>query len=186
MKKLIPNKWDAKIDEITNDFQNSFGKLSSQEINWKPNASTWSIAENMDHIIKTNKSYFSIVDKAKIGSYNTSYLANFGWIVNLFGRVILKGVDPNRRKKTKTFKMWEPNEKKIFLSILDEFFDHQAELKQLINHSSDLISKETVISSPVNKHVVYKLETAFDIIVNHERRHYNQALEVLNKENFPK
>ncbi|MEJ2114177.1 MAG: DinB family protein, partial [Flavobacteriaceae bacterium] len=93
MKTLSSNKWVNRINEITCDFENSFGILSVQELNWKPNYSTWSIAENIDHIIKTNKSYFSIIEKARTKTLNTSYLANFGWIVNLFGLTILKGVD---------------------------------------------------------------------------------------------
>jgi hypothetical protein len=36
-----------------------------------------------------------------------------------------------------------------------------------------------VISSPANKNIVYKLETAFDIIVSHEQRHLEQAKEIL-------
>lgn len=186
MKIQTFNKWSVKIDDITNDFQNSFGKLSTQEINWKPNANTWSIAENINHIIKTNKSYFSIIERAKTRSFTTSYLANFRLIVNLFGRVILKGVDPSRKKRMKTFKIWEPDKIEVFREIMDEFKKHQSELKQLINDSSDLLSKGTIISSPANKHVVYKLETAFDIIVSHERRHFNQALEVLKDKNFKK
>ena len=79
----------------------------------------------------------------------------------------------------KTFNILEPDIKVAFPEIIDEFKKHQTELKKLITNSLDFISKETVISSPINKHVVYKLETAFDNIVNHERRHYNQAREVL-------
>jgi hypothetical protein len=42
------------------------------------------------------------------------------------------------------------------------------------------LEKGTVISSPANKYIVYKLETAFDIIVAHEERHLEQAKEVLS------
>jgi hypothetical protein len=41
------------------------------------------------------------------------------------------------------------------------------------------VDKGTIISSPANKIIVYKLEIAFDIIVAHEKRHLEQAREVL-------
>jgi hypothetical protein len=61
---------------------------------------------------------------------------------------------------------------------LGSFEKHQSELKKLIEDSSDLLDKSTIISSPANRNIVYKLETAFDIIVTHERRHFEQAKEI--------
>jgi hypothetical protein len=55
---------------------------------------------------------------------------------------------------------------------------HQAELKSLIENSTDLVNRGEVISSPANKMIVYKLETAFEIIVTHELRHLEQAKEM--------
>jgi len=60
------------------------------------------------------------------------------------------------------------------------FKNHQEALKQRIKEVDDLVKKGTVISSPANKIIVYKLETAFDIIVTHEQLHLEQAKEILN------
>ncbi len=65
--------------------------------------------------------------------------------------------------------------------ILQQFEKHQSELKQQIAFCEKLIGKGAVISSPANKNIVYKLETAFDIIVSHEERHLEQAKEVLQQ-----
>jgi hypothetical protein len=51
--------------------------------------------------------------------------------------------------------------------------------KEIDINSQDLVDKGTIISSPANKIIVYKLEIAFDIIVAHEKRHLEQAREVL-------
>lgn len=186
MKTFESNKWDNTRDEITRDFENTFGSLSIHEMNWKPNSNTWSIAQNMDHLINTNRSYFPIIESAKNGTYKMPFSAKFGILVNFFGKTILKGVHTNRKKKVRIFKIWEPEENKVFKYILDEFKSHQNELKKLISDSSDLIANGFVIPSPANKHIVYKLETAFDIIISHERRHFEQAKEILNDENFLK
>ena len=71
--------------------------------------------------------------------------------------------------------------------ILDQFTQHQTTLKKEIETAADLIKKEVVIASPANKNIVYKLSTAFDVIVTHELRHLEQAKEVLillKKEDF--
>jgi len=45
------DKWTNQIDTITAEFTKEFGNLSAEQLNWKPNADTWSIAQNMDHLI---------------------------------------------------------------------------------------------------------------------------------------
>jgi hypothetical protein len=52
-------------------------------------------------------------------------------------------------------------------------------LYKKIEAAKELVEKGVVISSPANKNIVYKLETAFDIIVSHEQRHFEQAKEIL-------
>jgi hypothetical protein len=64
--------------------------------------------------------------------------------------------------------------------ILKRFESHQNELKQKIENAKEFVVRGIVISSPANKNIFYKLETAFDIIVSHEQKHLEQAKEVLN------
>ena len=99
-------------------------------------------------------------------------------MVDFFGKIILKSVLPDRKRKMKTFPKWEPSYSRINGDILQQFEHHQGELKSLIESSKDLIEKGAVISSPANKNIVYSLKSAFDIIVTHEFRHLEQAKEV--------
>lgn len=171
------DNWINQIDKTTNDFREAFEPLPDEQLNWKPDEQTWSIAQNMDHLIVINESYFPILNSLQKGTYKTPFIGKFGFIVNILGKTLLKAVQPDRRKKTKTFQIWEPGQSKI-TDILIKFEEHQEELKQQIENSEDILKKETVISSPANKNIVYKLKTAFDIIVTHEKRHFEQAKEV--------
>lgn len=67
----------------------------------------------------------------------------------------------------------------MLTEILDKFEEHQEGLKNQINNSKNLIAKRAVISSPANSNIVYKLDAAFDIMVAHEQRHFEQAKELL-------
>lgn len=171
-------KWTLDIDQITRDFQERFGTLNSEQLNWKPDAETWSIAQNIDHLIVINESYFPVIESIRKGTYKGSFLGRIGFVVRFFGRTVLNAVQPDRKKKIKTFSIWEPAESQIPDGILDRFIKHQSELKIVIEDSQDLIEKGTVISSPANRNLVYKLETAFDIMVTHEQRHLEQSKEI--------
>lgn len=174
-------KWTTEIDILTGNFIQTFGELSEEELNWKPNEQTWSIAQNLDHLIVINESYYPILEEIRQGTYKLPITGRIGIFVNLFGKLLLKSVQPDTKKKTKTFAMWEPTKSTGYSNILERFKNHQEDLKQLILNSRDMLKAGTVISSPASRLIVYKLETAFDIIVAHERRHFQQAKEVLRE-----
>ncbi|PKL85212.1 MAG: DinB family protein [Ignavibacteriae bacterium HGW-Ignavibacteriae-1] len=176
---MINSHFIKQIDEITNEYKSKFAHLSKDELNWKPDSSVWSIAQNIDHLIVINSTYFPIIAEIRNGSYQLPFVAKFAFLVNIFGRAILKSVQADRRRKMKTFTIWEPSKSEIADDILILFETHQTELKNIIKESTDLIKRGTVISSPANKMVVYKLDTAFQIIITHERRHLEQAKELL-------
>lgn len=169
------NRWTEEIDKITGRFLNSFSILSEKELNWKPSPEVWSIAENIDHLITLNETYFPGFSELKKGTYQLPFIARFGFVVNFFGNMILKSVQPENKKKSKTFPIWEPKESSFSKDILNQFEQHQERLKKEIIVLEDKISENAVISSPANKNIVYRLETAFDILVAHEKRHYIQA-----------
>jgi hypothetical protein len=50
----MQERWTDQIDSITSDFKHSFGTLTIKELNWKPNQNTWSIGQNLDHLIVIN------------------------------------------------------------------------------------------------------------------------------------
>jgi hypothetical protein len=171
--------WHREIENIANDFVNRFGTLSTEELNWKPNSQSWSIAQNIDHLIRVNETYFLIVAAIENDNYKVPFIARFSFVTNFFGKFILKVVEPERRKKIKTFSIWQPRIENIHGDIVNKFVSHQQELKNFLDNCQYLIEKQTVISSPANRNIVYKLSAAFDIIIAHEKRHFNQAAEVL-------
>lgn len=174
------NIWLPKIDAITLDFSNAFGKLSTAQLNWKPNAQTWSIAQNTHHLIVIGESYHPTFEALKNGTYKAPFIAKLGFMVSFLGNTVLGAVQPDRKKRMKTFPIWEPSTSDISGDILEKFkLYYQEALKTNIEDLSELAKQGVVISSPANKNIVYKLETAFEIIITHEQRHFEQAKEIL-------
>lgn len=177
MEQQKLQQWSDKIEALTAEFRDRFGDLPADELNRKPNSQTWSIAENMQHLITVNESYFPILEQLQAGKYKKPFLSKLSFLVKFMGDAILKSVDPGRRKKMKTFPMWEPVEATTHNDIVKDFSRHQGLLKKQITASGPFLQQGAIISSPANRNIVYTLEKAFDIIVAHEERHLNQAIE---------
>jgi hypothetical protein len=172
---MTTEKWTREIDLVTDAFKREFGTLSATQLNWKPNANTWSVAQILDHLIVINRTYDPILKDAREKKLKLPFISKIGFMVSFFGNVILKSVQPEQKRKTKTFPIWEPSTSAIDGDILIRFENHQAEFKELIRNSADLLESGTIIHSPANKNIVYTLEAAFDIMVTHEKRHLEQA-----------
>lgn len=168
----------TELGRITEAFADRFGHLGPEELNWKPDAKTWSVAQNADHLIVTNESYYPVIESLRAGTYRLPFIARFGFLTNFFGKTILQAVDPSRKRKVKTFSIFEPSSSEIDGEIIERFCRHQEELAEWMAGCEDLVEAGTVIASPASRKIVYKLEAAFRVIVTHEWRHFEQAKEV--------
>ncbi len=174
-------KWLAQIDRNTQVFTETFGRLDNDQLNWKPLPHIWSIAQNIEHLITVNRSYRPPIVGIRQGTYEVPFTGKVGFLVRFFGKMILNSVKPDNVKKIKTFPVWEPTSSSLPSNILQQFTESQLELKELVETSLDLLESGAVISSPANRYIVYKVETAFDIITTHQLRHFEQAKEVWNQ-----
>lgn len=172
--------WLDQIAQITADFEGSFHSLTSEALNFKPDPNTWSIAQNIDHLMVTNSSYFPVLEQLHQSTYRPPFTGRIGFIPRFLGGVILKSVQPEQRKKNKTFPVWEPEQSELPATILHDFATHQKRLSEEMKAAEDLLEQGALITSPANQYIVYPLHMAFEIIVKHEQRHLLQAKEVLS------
>ncbi|MDX1906037.1 MAG: DinB family protein [Bacteroidia bacterium] len=170
--------WSARTEDLTLAFEATFGALTPEQLNWKPNPDTWSIGQVIHHLIVINSTYFPVLDALRAGTYRTPWHGRMGFLTRFFGNFVLSSVQPDRKMRIKTFPIWEPATSDIPGDILRQFRSHQQDLGASMDAASDLVSGGAVISSPANAVIVYTLGTAFEIILTHEARHLAQAEEL--------
>lgn len=173
-------KWTLSVDQVTQQTFDTFNDLPASKIHLKPNPKTWSIAENIEHLITINKTYFPIFEKLKKDTYQGAFIGRFHFFTNLFGDMIFKSVSDGGKKKQRTFPLWEPKILEGDETIFKRFQQHQEELKSWIVQMEPFVEKNQIIHSPANKLIVYSLEKAIEIIIAHEQRHLDQAKSLLN------
>ena len=61
--------WKEQIEKNTQGFIEHFGVLTAEELNWKPDPKTWSIAQNISHLIQFNETYFPILESLQKEKY---------------------------------------------------------------------------------------------------------------------
>jgi hypothetical protein len=185
MNEGIPKLID-EAKAIAADAQKTFGHLTAEQLNWKPNAESWSVAQCFGHLISINSSYFPLIKKIAHGQYKPSLQERLPLLPWFFGSMILKAVQPQAQRKFKADARFQPSSSAIGRDIIAKFVAHQQEVIEHIRMTENLNLQKTIITSPVASFATYSLLDAYKIVVAHERRHMGQAQRVMETEGFPK
>lgn len=179
----MQQNWIERIDTNTSLFNSHFGSIEKETLNWKPNPGTWSIGQNIEHLIQINETYFKVFSELESGSIKLPFYRKIEFISSFFGRLILNAVEPDRKKKGKTFSIWDPSESAVPLNIFEKFSGSQQKLKEYILRLEPHIKNKATIYTPVSKYIVLPLNTGIEIVVTHQERHFNQAIELFREIN---
>jgi hypothetical protein len=175
----------AEAEHIRSTTKATFGNLSSEQINWKPSAAEWSVAQCLEHLILLNTSYFPEIEKILAGRRKPSLWERAPLLPALFGRLVLAAVQPQAKQKAKARPAFQPASSPIDIGILTRFSSHQKDLIGLMKATTKLPIEKVIVTSVVSKYVTYSLLDAYRILVAHERRHLLQAERIMRAPGFP-
>lgn len=175
------NKTNVNIEKALK----TFSYLSEKQLNWKPAPDVWSVGECISHLVNSNGLYLVKIEKI-LSSVPVSKGKDFPYNQSFVGKMIAKGVDPANVKKSKTFKVFFPDESEISTSIINEYIASSEKFIDLVNRLRHLNFKKIKLSSPANKLLRMNLGDPLIIIPPHDERHLNQAERVMKHKDFPK
>ena len=174
------------LDHMTSAYDQELSGLHSEQLNWKPNPTSWSVGQCVDHVITSNRLYFDMFESLLDGTKPFNIWEKIPFLPALFGKLIIDSTKPISDKKHKTVPVFEPSKSQIPGNILDIFLETQKELIKFIRRSDTIDHKKTIVTSPASKFITYSLRDVCIILSGHEERHLNQARNVMETEGFPK
>ena len=180
------DQWIQAGNDVTNEVTQSFGKLSTEQLNWKPSPEKWSIGECLDHLIVSNTLYFETFEAITENRYTESLWAKLNPFGKFFGNLLLKGVDPRNTKKMKNPSAFSPSMSNIDTSIIQKFEKHQRFFLGFFEKMKHVSMDQLKIVSPASPVITYRLTTGIEILILHEQRHVLQAKNVMKTKGFPK
>lgn len=183
--KQLKEKFISDTESLLKDF-NKFKSLSKDQINWKPDDKSWSIAECIDHLLVTNKLYLDELEKQFSAKQIKTDCSITEVKHKLLSEFIIRSVNPDNVKKVKTFTVFMPSASNYSNEVFLKFFDQQKELINLISSFNNLNLNKYIMSSPAAKLIKENFCDVLEIIRLHDRRHFNQAERVFNHPDFPK
>lgn len=154
-----------------------FKEHSSEELNYRPAAESWSVLECLEHLNLYGDYYLPEIEK-RLTNNPTKPEQYFkpGWVGDYFAKMMLPREKLN---KMNTFKDKNPFGSDLDKKTLDRFIAQQEKLLELLERSANVSLNKTKTSISISKYLKLKLGDTFRVVIYHNDRHIAQAMKVL-------
>lgn len=174
-----------EAEAIAADAKTLFGHLSAQQLNWKPGASEWSVAQCLEHLIAANSAFHPQFDRIIAGENKPTLWERAPVLPGLFGKLLVKSQEPKSHQKFKAPTLAQPSSSAVDPQVVDRFVGNHRETTAKLRAMERLDPAKIIVTSPFVKMIIYSALDAARLVVTHERRHFAQAQRVMETEGFP-
>ncbi len=174
----------TQMTEAATDAAAEFGGLTVEQLNWKLSEKGWSVAQCLDHIIKTNHEFDAEFAKLASGTRKNSFWENISPLSGWGGRLLVNAVSEDSKKaKAPSKRIVPPSD--LSGDIVQRFVEHIRDVNKQVEACAGADREKTIVTSPFLFIFTYKLDDAFTVLVEHTKRHIRQAKRVMEAEGFP-
>jgi hypothetical protein len=177
---LIPEleRIREETEEISTRAKELCYGLAEKQLAWRPNPSSWCIAEILLHLDNTTRIFLPIIDRAIVDSRRNGRLSNGPFRLSWMGKFYVWYAGPPARIRLSAPKPLVPLLKGPASSALPQFLQSQELMKQRLNDANGIDVERTRITSPFANFVRMSLFALFSVFTAHERRHIWQLSNV--------
>lgn len=175
----------GELENITAEAKAKFSGLSSEQLNWKPAAGSWSVGQCFDHLITANRGMAAKIEPVTQGKQKATFFEKLPFLPKLFGGFITRAVAPESPRKIKNPGIFDPAESDISADVIERFLEDQNKIAAVMRAGGNVDPEKIIMTSPVAVFITYSLLDGYRIIVWHEKRHLQQAERVMQTGGFP-
>lgn len=176
---------EGEFAAIARDTQSVFGILDEQQLNWRRDATSWSVAQCFDHLLNINREMFQAIDAAIGGSPPPTLWQRLPLLPRVFGLMLIKSQMPEAKRKFTAPRKAVPASSAIDPRIIERFVASQHEAAARVRSLDGRDVARTIMVSPFVSFITYSVLDGCRLIVTHERRHFEQARRVTQEPGFP-
>lgn len=174
---------ERRVAEITAEVNQLVAGLEGRGLGWQPAPDRWSVAHCLDHLAIVAELYLPRLREAVEGRRRVPApqggLFEPGW----FGRWFARAAGPEGRR-IRAPRAFRPQPRPADDAV-PRFRDAQRELRRLVNAARGVDLNRSRVRLPVIPLLTLSVGECLEMLVNHERRHLEQALAVSRHPEHP-
>ncbi len=159
--------------------------LGEEQFHWKPSGDRWSIAECLEHLNATARSYLPVIDDGIAEAIRLGTYAEGPFEYRWYARLLVRLIEPPPVFRMKATPQVAPAADRPKRATANGFAAYQVQYVDRLRQSNGIDLATARVRSPIATWLRIPLGCGFAAMVAHERRHLWQARQVLEAPGFP-
>lgn len=173
------------IDKSDHEARRIIDSVSDAQANWRPSETSWSIAQCIDHLARTNQIYTATLLEAIRSSGAKKQPFNGPIRTGLLTGPFLRSLEPPPKGKSKSPRNILPASATPRDEVLQAFLRSHDGLRIVIREGAGVDLNRTYFRNPFLKFLRFPVGAGLLIVNAHDRRHLWQAEQALGSTGFP-
>jgi hypothetical protein len=176
----------AGLDAIPGDTQATFGALDARQLNWKPEATKWSVAQCLEHLLAANRLMALAAERALDGTQPRTVWQRLPGLPSLFGRLLIRSQAPQASRKYTASPLAQPAASDSAPDVVDRFLVQNREILGRLRELDESRAARAIMTSPFATFITYSVLDGVRLVLAHDHRHLEQARRVTQAPGFPR
>lgn len=159
--------------------------LGEEQLNWRPDERSWSIAQCLDHLNVANRVYAAPMLQAIEEARRKGSVRKGPIHPGFLGRWFVANLEPPPKRKFPAPRKIVPAQRVGKAELIEEWRRAQAEVDAVLREATGIDLNATRFVNPFFSLIRFSVGTGFQVIAAHERRHLWQAERVRERAGFP-
>jgi uncharacterized damage-inducible protein DinB len=172
------------LQEVAREAEATFGGLDARQLNWRPDATGWSVAQCLQHLLTAN-GFMLRNAKHALQNPTQSMWRRVPLLPGLMGRAMIRSQSPTTTRKFTAPTTARPSASEIPGEVVQRFIEQQRDIAEWTRTIDEAAAAGAIMVSPFVRIVAYSVLDACRLLVAHDRRHVGQAGRVLLSPQFP-
>ena len=172
------------LDDTADEARDIFGELDVEQLNWRPDARAWSVAQCFEHLHTANRLMVTAARHAL--THPPTLWQRAPLVPQFFGRQLVRSQAPQTTRKFTTSAVATPSQSAIGADVLERFLAEHRRRSDWIQSLDSVAAARTIMVSPFVRVITYSVLDGCRLMAAHDRRHFEQAQRVTQAPGFPR
>lgn len=173
------------LDEVARDVETTFGRLDARRLNWRPDATRWSVAQCLDHLLAANQQMLAAADRGLDLNQPRTIWERLPVWPRLFGAMLIRSQAPGGSRKYTAPQAATPASSAIDGDIIHRFVAAHVAAVRRVRALDERQADAAIMTSPFVRAITYSVLDGLRLLVAHDHRHVEQARRVTQAPGFP-
>ena len=176
----------SQFERLADEADALVATLSEEQFHWRASPESWGVADCIEHLNVVARLYLPNLDEGIADAIRRGLYAQGPFAYNWIGRLFVWIMEPPARFKVKAPATFLPAAGRSRHEIMAAFRAYQVQFIDRLRQANGLDLARARVSSPSNGWIRIPLGSAFALMTAHERRHLQQARNVIAEAAFPR